>query len=532
MRIVAVIPGRSKSKGIPNKNIRILSGKPMIAYAIENAVNSKYINRIIIVSDSEEVETIAEQYGVEYKKESDDLCRGDITLDEVVCEALKDEEYDYAVTLQPTSPTLKHITLDKAIQYAIENDYDTVLSAVNRPKLGWIEQDGKLIPDYKKRLNRQYLPKHYIETGAFVISKQYVLNSKTRFGQKVSVYEVDDDEAIDVDDFKDLVSAENILNRKSIAIVVNGNNSIGTGHVYRMLDLADMFFSKPVFYYDRSVTEKAVFGKTTYELNSYESKEELLELIEAARYDIVINDIQNTDIEYICKLKNLSNHPKVVNFEDMGDGAAQADLVINALYDKQYTAGSVYSGEDYYIVPKIFTLFSPIKINKEIKRVFVCFGGADPQNYTESIIGIVQNSDYKNTEFCFVIGRAKSNYSELMKLESDRIHLHYDVKSMPKLMSQCDAAITSRGRTCFELAYLGIPTLSIAQNETEMLHSFVLPRNGFLILDNKVRYQEIEKAVNQLLRLTYSERVDMHNKMAGINLKDGRNRIRDLIQNL
>ncbi len=532
MNIIAVIPARSGSKGVPNKNIRLLSGKPLISYSIKNATNSKYISRTIVISDSEEVRLIAEEYGVEFKNEESDLCRDMITLDEVVCNALIDEEYDYAVTLQATSPTLKVETLDNAIKYALENDYDTVLSAVNHPKLGWIEKGGRLVPDYEKRLNRQYLPRHYIETGAFVISKSHVLDKKTRFGEQVSVYEISDEESVDIDGFTDIVTAESIIDKKNIAIIVNGNNSMGMGHVVRMLDLADMFYSKPVFYYDRNVTDETIFGNTTYELRSYGELSELLEYLKKGEYNIVINDILNTDLPYMRSLRALPKRPKIINFEDVGEGVSEADLVFNALYSKDEIDFPVYSGEDYYIVPKMFTLFNPIKVNEAVERVFVCFGGADPGNYTECIFKIIKKDKYKNLEFFIVIGKAKKNYQELLKMGLDNIHFYYDVKSIPRLMSKCDVAVTSRGRTCYELAYLGIPTLSIAQNKTEMKHSFVSEEHGFIRLNNNSATDEIERKLEQLVSLSYSERSDMHHKMVRVDLLKGRNRIRDMILDL
>ena len=422
--------------------------------------------------------------------------------------------------------------MDKAIHYALENDFDTLLSVVNHPQLGWLEKDWKLVPDYERRLNRQFLPKHFLETGAFVISKRYVLDGGTRFGEKVSVFEVGNDEAIDIDDFNDFVSAENILNKKNIAIVVNGNNSIGMGHIYRMLELADMFYAKPTFYYDKHKTEKNAFGKTTYELYPYNNEEELIGFIRDGHYDIVINDIQNTEREYIIRLRGLADHPKIVNFEDLGSGAAESDLVINALYDKGIMGESLFSGEDYYIVPKSFALFRPICIKETVRRVFVCFGGADPRNYTESIIEYIQNKDIGDIEFCIVLGRAKSNHRELLKYNSDRIHVLYDVKSIPALMSQCDVAITSRGRTCFELAYLGIPTLSVAQNRTELTHAFVSEENGFISLDDCSKKEDIFASVDTLINLSYSKRVEMHEKMLAVDLSKGRARVKDLILDL
>ena len=201
MRIIAVIPARAGSKGIPNKNIRLVAGKPLISYSVENAVSSALISDVVVTSDSREVEAIAKCYQVRFRKRSSKLCDDRTTLDAVVYDAIKDEQADYIVTMQPTSPTLKVNTLDRAIKYAIDNDLDTLISVVNHPHLSWKEEDGKIVPNYVERLNRQYLPKNYLETGAFVISKRNVVTESTRIGAKVGVYEISEEEAIDVDTF-------------------------------------------------------------------------------------------------------------------------------------------------------------------------------------------------------------------------------------------------------------------------------------------------------------------------------------------
>ena len=135
------------------------------------------------------------------------LCGDSVTLDSVIADAVPvNENWDYVITMQPTSPTLKVETLDKAIDYAIKNDLDTLISAINMPHLSWGEKDGKKVPNYKERLNRQYLPPCYMETGAFVISKASVVTVNSRIGEKVDIYELPEDESQDVDNFDDLRS--------------------------------------------------------------------------------------------------------------------------------------------------------------------------------------------------------------------------------------------------------------------------------------------------------------------------------------
>ena len=188
MRILAVIPARAGSKGIPNKNIRIINGHPLIYYSIKNALDSEWITDVIVSTDSPEVKIIAEQMGVKVKWRDELLCGDDVTLDAVIADAIPDDTYwDYVVTMQATSPTLSVLTLDTAIKYAIDKNLDTVISAINAPHLSWGEKDGKKVPNYVERLNRQYLPPCYMETGAFMVSKASIITSKTRIGENVEI---------------------------------------------------------------------------------------------------------------------------------------------------------------------------------------------------------------------------------------------------------------------------------------------------------------------------------------------------------
>ena len=191
MKILAVIPARAGSKGIPNKNIRIIGGHPLVYYSIKNALSSRCITDVIVTTDSPEVRIIASQMGAAVRWRDERLCGDAVTLDAVIYDAVdRSVPWDYIVTMQPTSPTLTVQTLDKAIACAIEKDLDTLISAINAPHLSWGVRDGKTVPNYTERLNRQYLPPCYLETGAFVVSRASAVTEKTRIGEKVDVFEV------------------------------------------------------------------------------------------------------------------------------------------------------------------------------------------------------------------------------------------------------------------------------------------------------------------------------------------------------
>lgn len=532
MKILAVIPARAGSKGIPNKNIRMIAGHPLIYYAIRNALHSQFITDTIVTTDSPDVRIIATQMGAKCKWRDASLTGDEVTLDAVIADAISEGPWDYIVTMQPTSPTLKVETLDKAINYAIENQLDTVISAINAPHLSWGLKDGKKVPNYTKRLNRQYLPPCYMETGAFVISRREVVTPETRIGEKVDVYEVPENEAQDVDTFSDLRSVADTLNAQKVAIYVNGNNKRGIGHIYRALEIADEFYVKPDIYYDKNQTDPKVFGKTTHQIKAVDGIAELFDICRREQYTIFINDILTTSIDYMIGLRSVLPHAKIINFEDDGEGIQKADLVFNALYeDTEFP--QIHAGEEFYICGKTFMFYEPIKIKDQVKRVFISFGGADPQNYTDRVMNIVIKPEYDNYEFVVALGRAKHNVEELLAYNKYKnMTVLYDVTNMPELMSSCDVAITSKGRTSFELALLGIPSIAMAQNHREEKHGFVCNENGFSYIGLNPDDEIIESYLRMYMTLTKKGRQRFQDMLLSHDLRNGRRRVMTLINNL
>lgn len=533
MKILSVIPARAGSRGIPNKNIRIVCDHPLIYYSINNALKSQMITDIIVSTDSPEVRIIAQQMGVKVHWRNALLCGDTVTLDAVIEDAIpKNEDWDYIVTMQPTSPTLRSETLDTAIQYAIEKDLDTVISAINDPHLSWSEEDGRKVPNYIRRLNRQYLPPCYIETGAFVISKASVVTSETRIGNRVDVYEVPEDESQDVDTFEDLRSVAAILSRQKVGIYVNGNNKRGMGHIYRTLEIADEFYIKPDIYYDINQTDPKVFGNTKHNLIPINGIAELYQVCKERQYTVFINDILTTSIDYMIGLKSVMPRAKIINFEDDGEGIIKADLVFNALFHEE-DLPQVKAGEKYYISGKTFMFYEPIKINDQVRRVFISFGGADPQNYSDRLLQIISKPEYEDYEFVVVLGRAKHNVKALMEFNKYKnIKVLYDVTNMPELMTSCDIGITSRGRTGYELAILGIPSIAMAQNKREEKHGFVCNENGFSYIGLNPADEIIESNLQMYLKLSKESRKRFQNMLLSHNLREGRKRVMNLINEL
>lgn len=487
-KILAVIPARAGSKGIPKKNIRMMAGKPLISYAVENALNSKFITDVVVSTDSDEVKTIVSKLDVNVIDRPEFLCEDNVTLDSVVYHAYETmklkKDFDIIVTLQPTSPLLKTETLDAAIEEHIEKNMDTTISVVNKPHLAWGEKNGTIIPLYEKRVNRQYLPPYYSETGAFVITNSEFVTKESRFGKRIGVFEMSQNESIDIDNRQDWVLAEAELNKKKIIFRVDGYKEIGMGHIYRTLQIAYNLTEHEVLFVLSSNSEPGI-NKIKNSFFRYEiinTNEEIIDIIERENADILVNDILDTDKDYMLLVKQLGI--RVVNFEDLGEGRLYADAVINALYEKQENANT-YCGEKYYCVRDEFILFNDKRFSDNVKNVLIVFGGTDPENLTIKVINAIEKTGHKEIQYICILGLGYGDESPILEKVKDMdysVKILRNVNNIAEYMYQADIAISSQGRTMYELACMKVPTIIIAQNEREQTHYFGDIANGFINL--------------------------------------------------
>jgi len=533
------IPARGGSKGIPRKNVRLMNGKPLISYSIENAKSCDLITDIVVTTDDEEIIGIAKINDIDFIKRDTELSGDKITLDPVVYDAvvkmeqLKNIKYDIVITLQATSPLLKGETLKKAIESFLNSEIDTYISAINRPHLSWTKNQNGYLPNYEQRLNRQQLPPNYIETGAFFITKREYIKPNSRIGQAVSVFEVPEEESVDIDSTSDWIICEETLKKKKIVFRADGYKELGMGHIYHCLTLAYNLTGHEVMF----VTKEHYTEGVNKIKNSYmpytliKNDEEFFEFLRDWKADIVVNDCLDTSREYIERLKSIVN--KIITIEDLGEGAEYADVVINALYNKEIKSHKQYTGENYICLRDEFSINKPKEFSKYVNNVLVMFGGTDPSNLTKKIynLAIKLNEVYPNISFNFITGSGyKSDENDVYTIEEKNILVLNDVKRVSDYMKNADLAFTSQGRTVFELASLGIPSIVLAQNEREQLHTFAQMQNGFLNLGlgKDISVETIETTFKWLVE-TEQIRYEMRELMLRHDLRKGINRVIDII---
>lgn len=538
MNILAVIPARGGSKGIPRKNLRLLNGKPLIYYSIKTALASQYSLDVYVSSEDDEILNTAIGFGAKIHKRDISIADDKSTLDPVIhacysyAQAVENKSYDLIITMQPTSPLLKTASLDSAIEKMIADpSIETVIAAKDDTHLSWRKEGERFLPNYEKRVNRQYLTPMFTETGGFFITRREIITPANRIGTNVELYLLGNGEEIDIDTYEDWNLCEYHLRRKDILFVVTGNSDVGLGHIYNTLLIANDILNHQITFLVDSESQLAFekIASKNYPV-VMQQHPDILDDIRSINPDLIINDRLDTDTAYISALKHLGL--QVVNFEDLGDGAKEADLVINAIYPEKQILQNHFFGHDYFVLRDEFIYSRHKETIGEVRNILVTFGGVDPNNYTKKVIETIY--DYCNANRITITVIAGFGYKEYDSLRAfTTIDVKENVTNISQYMLEADLIFTSAGRTTYEIASIGTPAIVMAQNEREMTHFFASSEFGFLNLGlgYKLTDEELYKNFIALVNATESRKY-MSDLMKKTDLKSGRKTVNRLIQNL
>lgn len=221
--VLAIIPARGGSKGIPKKNIRLLAGKPLIHYTIHAAQESKYIHDIIVSTDDDEIANVAKSQGATIIKRPAELSRdASPTIDAILhtldlCE-LKDINTEIVVLLQPTSPLRTSADIDAALELFMHSECDSVISVVEAnhpPHWNMVLEGSYLQPIFDQtsvKMRRQDLPQTYSPNGAIYIASVATLKKNHSFDcPKTKPYIMPHSHSIDIDEPFDFLFAEFLI---------------------------------------------------------------------------------------------------------------------------------------------------------------------------------------------------------------------------------------------------------------------------------------------------------------------------------
>lgn len=216
---VAIIPARGGSKAIPRKNLKLLGGKPLVAWPIELAMSIKGIDRVIVSSDDDEINTLAKEYGSEVlfkrpKQLSEDTTPTFPVVKHAIEHLITVEKYsvENVVLLYATTPFLKPKRIEEGIHLLNTTGFGSIIGVRQVHGLLWKEgKRGTFSPFYpKERANRQLYSHLYEEAGNIYLSKATVLLKQNRLidDDNCGFIEIGDDEMLDIDTPEDFIKAE------------------------------------------------------------------------------------------------------------------------------------------------------------------------------------------------------------------------------------------------------------------------------------------------------------------------------------
>ncbi len=220
--VLAIIPARGGSKGVPGKNILELGGKPLVAWSIEAGKRSKYIDRLILSSDDAKIVSVAKKWGCEVPF----LRPAELAQDKTpgiapVLHAMEtlNEKYDYVVLLQPTSPFRTVMDIDGCIELCCENDSPCCVSVAETSENPYwmftVAEDHRMIPmmrTEKEVYQRQLLAKSFILNGAvYVAETEYLALNKTFLTDDTMAFKMSRENSLDIDSKMDFSYAEFLL---------------------------------------------------------------------------------------------------------------------------------------------------------------------------------------------------------------------------------------------------------------------------------------------------------------------------------
>jgi len=208
MKILAIIPARGGSKGVPRKNLKELFGKPLIVHTIEQAKKSKLIDKIVVSTEDPEIKKVAEEHKIEVIDRPKELATDDATTESVIEDVInKVPGYNVIVLLQCTSPMRNKTDIDCAIRFFIYQQLDTIVSVKPSKSILWKRDSLFAHPiTYKEgeRPTQRQDINLFEENGSiYVFYREKFLKEKSRICGFTGIYIMPEKRSIDIDTEED-----------------------------------------------------------------------------------------------------------------------------------------------------------------------------------------------------------------------------------------------------------------------------------------------------------------------------------------
>lgn len=227
MRVLGLITARGGSKGVPRKNIRLLGGKPLLAYTAESSLKSKKLARIVLSTEDEEIAEIGKRYGLEVPfmrpAELAEDTTPTLTVVQYTLQKLEadGDKFDAVCLLQPTNPLRRTADIDNCIDLLEKTNADSVVSVLPVPVeynpkwVYWQGNDGSITlstGETEPISRRQDLPTAYYRDGTIYVTRKNIINQDSLYGSKIHGYKIEPKYSANIDTEDDWRAVETAIN--------------------------------------------------------------------------------------------------------------------------------------------------------------------------------------------------------------------------------------------------------------------------------------------------------------------------------
>ena len=528
-----IIPAFKKNAIIPDQLVKSLVGETLIQRAINLSKGFVEKKDIYVVTDSQEISLIAERnkINVKYNPKLNFNSR----------EVLKNihhyfdffsKKYESFLLYRANAPLLTRQVINDALEYFKANSEHIIVSVK--------KESRRIFKKDKGGLNAFFIngeSNYFEEVNAFQIAKFTSLKDKQA---KLLPFTLPYDAAIEIKGYQSWWICEKLLGRKRVVFNVIGSLAVGMGHIYRSLSLAHDIIDHEIIFVCDETHQLAVdkIASKDYQV-LFCKKAKITDFIISLEPDLVINDVLDTEKANILKLKH--SEIKIVNFEDLGSGSNYSDYTINELYDFPILKGSNYLwGHDYFFLRDEFKDAKPHDLIEPIKSVLICFGGTDQNNLSKTILDLIIPVCEENSIKIFVVCGSGYVYKDelIHQVANEKykeIELVFESGAISEIMEKTQIAISSNGRTVYELAEMNIPSIIFSQHEREETHKFACKENGFI---NLGLYNGSDKIIRELisnfkkLLVDHSFKTSLFQKIEKHNFRENKYKVLNMILSL
>ena len=525
-RKLIVIPAIKKNAAIPDQLIKKLNGITLIQRAIDTALElANSVDQVLIITDSDEIGLIAQRNGITFKKDKALFLNSENIVTEVI-NRTKDFPQENVLLYRANTPLIESTDLQSAYLKFLELN-DSMLVSVKK-------EDRRIFSINNGRLLKTKIDNFCEEIGAFYIFNKGVV---TKGNFKQVPFFVSSRKSIEIRNYQNWWICEKMLQRKRIVFHVFGSFEIGTGHIFHSLSLAHEITDHEIILVCNEKYELAVKKIASIDYKVIASKDEEKTILDL-NPDMVINDVLNTEKDFILKLKE--NGAIVVNFEDLGSGSSHADVVFNELHETPQKEGAHYFwGHRYLTLRDEFDNAKPNSFANRVEEVLIMFGGTDQNNLTLKTLKVILDTcQMKKIMISIVCGAGYVYLDKLTDFISkcgyDKIELHQAIFHLSEIMERSQIAISSNGRSVYELAEMNIPSVIISHHKRELTHDFAKQETGFVNIGvfNENTSVDIRDAFTKLIdnknyRLQLYQNMNKYNFLG--NKKNVMNKIYDML---